>query len=75
MQCDLRDAKYRAQNLGVTEAPLEQFSKEGGKMISGGGGTGQNPQKCHFTSKKRENLELGVKRPPSPLAYGPESHG
>ena len=37
-------------------------------MISGRGG-GQNPQKGHFTSKNRENLELGggVKRPPCPL--------
>ena len=54
----LRGAKRRAQNLGVTEAPLEQIFEEGGNMISGGG-EGQNPKKCHFTSKKRKNLELG----------------
>ena len=47
---NLRGAKRRAQNLRVTEAPLEQFSKEGGKMISGGGGS--KPQIMPFYKQK-----------------------
>ena len=44
------------QNLGVTEAPLEQFSEKGGKMISGGVKTSKN---VILQAKKRKNLELG----------------
>ena len=62
---NLRGAKRRAPNLGVTEASLEQFSEEGGKMISGGG---QNPKKCHFTSKKtgKSRAGGGQAAPPAP---------
>ena len=63
---NLRGAKRRAQNLGVLEAPLEQFSEEGGKMISGGVKT---PKNVILQAKKRENLELGSSAPP-PLVYG-----
>ena len=69
----LRGAKRQAQNFGVTEAPLEQFSKEGGKMISGGIKT---PKNVILQAKKRENLELGGSSgppAPPPLAYGPAS--
>ena len=66
MQCDLRDAKYRAQNLGVTEAPLEQFSKEGGKMISGGGGYGSKPSKMSFYKQKTRKSRAGGQAAPLP---------
>ena len=61
---NLRGAKRRAQNLGVTEAPLEQFSEEGGKMISGGGGARKifYPQKRVFGMVLHLCLPLGVAR-------------
>ena len=63
---NFRGTKRRAQNLGVTEDPLEQFSEEGGKMMSGGGV--KTPKNVILQAKKRENLELGGGQaaPPAP---------
>ena len=74
---NLRGAKRRAHKLGVKEAYLEQFSKEGGKMISGVAG-GQNLKNVILQAKKGENIELGggggqAAPVPRPLAYGPEN--
>ena len=64
---NLRGAKRRALNLGVTEAPFEQFSKEGGKMISGGGGgDGSKPSKMSFYKQKTRKSRAGGQAAPLP---------
>ena len=63
---NLRGAKSRAQNLGLTEAPLEQFPEKGGKMISGGGGYGSKPSKMSFYKQKTRKSRAGGQAAPLP---------